>query len=427
MTKGKLAVIALFIISIGYANASDNYTVNHGAHSNITAFSECRKVTNNSATNAHVYVPTQTDPEWESFYTRPPAGVTIGACATLWKKIETHRHTCGITADDTLECWGYNEYGETGNNTSGTQLLRPTPIYGGGTWIDVDIGQSQTCGIKSDGSAWCWGRNQVGQLGNGNTTNQDIPVRVSGTGTWIDISAGTGFSCGIKTGGTAWCWGSDAYGNLGNNSSLTDSSVPVQVSGTGWTQIEADSMFACGIKSGGTAWCWGYGNYGQMGNGTNNVSNPIPVQVSGTGTWTSISVGSSFTCGVKSGGTGWCWGLGGSGRLGTGNTTNRNTPGQVSGAWKKIEAGSAYACGIKTNNTAWCWGENENGELGIGSVVDPQMTPVAVSGGGTWKSIVAGLVSCGIKSTDIGYCWSRGGWLGAGDTVQRTSPTQLAE
>lgn len=415
------------MISLGYADASDNYTVNHGANLNITAHTECRKVTNGSATNASVYVPTQTSPEWQSFYTNPPTGITVGPCATSWEQIETHRHSCGITTEGVLKCWGYNQYGEGGNDTSGNQLLKPTPVYGGGTWINIDIGQNTACGIKDDGTAWCWGRNNNGQLGNGNTTNQDRPVRVSGSGTWIDIAAGTGFSCGIKTGGTAWCWGSDLYGNLGNNTSLTNSLTPVQVSGTGWTQIEADSMFACGIKSAGTAWCWGYGNYGQIGNGTTKVENPVPAQVSGTGTWTSISVGSSFACGVKSGGTGWCWGLGDKGRLGNGSDANRSTPVQVSGSWKRIDAGSAYACGIRTNDTAWCWGENENGELGIGSTAGPKMTPVAVGGGGTWKSIKGGLVTCGIKSDNIGYCWGYGGWLGTGDTVQRESPRQLAE
>lgn len=71
-------VLSLFAIVI---DASDNYTVNHGANLAITAHTACRNVVNSSATGTSVYVPTETDAEWQSFYTNPPAGVTAGACS----------------------------------------------------------------------------------------------------------------------------------------------------------------------------------------------------------------------------------------------------------------------------------------------------------------------------------------------------------
>jgi len=83
MSRGFSAALSSFVILSLFAiaiEASDNSTVNFGANSNITAFTTCKKVTNNSATGLSVYVPTQSSAEWSSFYTNPPAGVAAGTC-----------------------------------------------------------------------------------------------------------------------------------------------------------------------------------------------------------------------------------------------------------------------------------------------------------------------------------------------------------
>jgi len=103
-------------------------------------------------------------------------------------------------------------------------------------WLTVDGGQDHsdtpfTCGIRLDGTLWCWGNNDYGQLGNGNTTAQNYPVPVSGGYTWTHISAGMEHACGVRTDGVAMCWGGGGIGELGNGTNTGTQSTPVVVSG----------------------------------------------------------------------------------------------------------------------------------------------------------------------------------------------------
>ena len=249
--------------------------------------------------------------------------------------------------------------------------------------IQIEAGNSHSCAVVN-GGAWCWGANGLGRLGDGTTTNRNVPVQVSGLESRVtQISAGFAHSCAVVNGG-AWCWGSNFNGNLGDGST-TDRNVPVQVSGleSGVTQISAggDLSHSCAVVNGG-AMCWGANNYGQLGDGS-MTQRLTPVQVSGLESGvTQISVGgeisNTHTCAVVNGGA-WCWGANAVGQLGDGSTTQRLTPVQVSGLESgvtQIEAGFGHSCAV-VNGGAWCWGANGVGQLGDGTTTNSRV-PVRV-------------------------------------------------
>jgi hypothetical protein len=120
--------------------------------------------------------------------------------------------------------------------------------------------------VKTDGTLWCWGNNEYGQLGDGTNVGKNVPVQVSGTN-WVSVSAGGEHTCGIKTDGTLWCWGRNNYGQLGDGTNV-GKNAPVQVSGTNWVSVSAGKDHTCGVKTDGTIWCWGRNNYGQLGDGS---------------------------------------------------------------------------------------------------------------------------------------------------------------
>lgn len=267
-------------------------------------------------------------------------------------------HTCGIKLDDTLWCWGNNNYGTIGDNTY-VQRLVPTAVSGGGTWKMVAAGEQHTCGIKSDDSMWCWGTDNYDQLGNGASGSSPVPVAVSGGGTWKWVTSGYQYSCGIKTDDTLHCWGENYYGQLGDNTT-TQRAVPTAISGGGtWKKVDGGEITTCGIKSDDTGWCWGHGGDAKVGDGSFTQRN-APVSISGGGTWKQIDSGGWFhSCGIKSDDTTYCWGLGGFGAIGNGSyVVHQTTPAAVSGGmtWKGVSAAAYNNCAIASDDSLWCWG-----------------------------------------------------------------------
>src|SRR5207247_1427933 len=138
----------------------------------------------------------------------------------------------------------------------------PVGVSAGGlTFTAVSAGAYHTCGLTTGGAAYCWGSNDNGELGNGSTTSSSVPVAVTAPGlTFTAVSAGGCHTCGVTPSGAVYCWGSNAYGQLGNGST-TSSSVPVAVSAGGrtFTAVSAGYLHTCGLTSGGAGYCWGYG------------------------------------------------------------------------------------------------------------------------------------------------------------------------
>jgi alpha-tubulin suppressor-like RCC1 family protein/fibronectin type 3 domain-containing protein len=270
-----------------------------------------------------------------------PVTVTgLSVAATAIAAAADGSYTCALLADGTVQCWGDNSSGQLGNGTTTSSstpvavLSGPTgPVLSGATAIAAR--SEHTCALLSGGTLQCWGYNGFGQLGNGTSTSSSFPVPVGGVSGAKAIAAGDDHTCALLADGTAQCWGLNGNGQLGNGTLGGTFSTPAAVSGlSGATAIVAGFEHTCALLAGGTAQCWGYNANGQLGNGTLNDASS-PAAVSGLSGAAAISAGGSpfgsDTCALLSGGTMECWGYNSLGELGDGNYTNSSTPKAVIG------------------------------------------------------------------------------------------------
>src|SRR5450759_824918 len=197
--------------------------------------------------------------------------------------------SCGLTSAGAAWCWGYNGEGKLGDNTTAN---RPIPVavqQGGVTFTSVTAGWAHTCGLTSAGAAWCWGYNGYGQLGDNTTTEQHTPVAVRQGGvTFTSITAGGWHTCGLTSAGAAYCWGYNGHGQLGDNTT-TDEHVPTAIAGgLSWaTVVSSETAYhTCAVKtSSQLIYCWGRNSYGQLGDQT-TTERSTPVQA-----WYLVTVG----------------------------------------------------------------------------------------------------------------------------------------
>jgi len=303
-------------------------------------------------------------------------------------------HSLAIESNGTAWAWGSGANGRLGNGISSNRTS-PVSVIGGFTnWCQISGAQNSTLAIRADGTAWGWGANNNGQLGDGTASGRLSPVPVVGGFTdWCQISAGSGHGVAVRMNGTAWSWGAGANGRLGDGTTTTKSS-PVLVAGgfTDWCQVAAGGTHSLGIRSNGTAWAWGNNAEGRLGDNTVTQRNAPVSVVGGFTDWCQVSAG-CHSIGVRQNGTVWAWGAGALGRLGTGNTTNRSSPTLVIGGftdWCQASAGNSHSLGVRQNGTAWAWGSNVCGRLGDGTVT-ARSSPVSVIGGfADWCMVSAG-------------------------------------
>ena len=271
-----------------------------------------------------------------------------------------YSHTCAIIAGGAY-CWGYNGYGNLGNGSySGSSY--PVPVSGLSSGvIALSSGDYSTCALLSNGSVQCWGYNYYGQVGNGTTSTQPSPVPVTSLSSGVTaLSVGSYHACAIQS-GAALCWGNNYYGQLGNNST-TNSSVPVSVQGlnSGITSITTGSNHSCAATAANTS-CWGYNGYGNLGNNS-YTSSEIPVAVALSGI-TSLTSGSYFTCAIGAANAVNCWGDNSYGQFGNNSTVGTSTPQAMSYTASGVFGGYDSLC-IQSNNNITCAGNNAFGKLG---------------------------------------------------------------
>lgn len=338
-------------------------------------------------------------------------------------------HTCAIRADSLAVCWGSNEFGQLGDGSvSSSPYLSPTPVAGSTHFAAITGGSDHTCGLDASGTAYCWGENGQGQLGDGSTsTPNPSPTALVGY-TFSTIDASFVHTCGVS-GSTTYCWGANGSGQLGDGSISPQLSPTAVATATVFRSVSGGIYHTCGSSVLGEAYCWGRDSYGQLGDGPNPPFT-APAATSGP-TLASLEVGAYNTCGISDDGSGtaYCWGYGGDGSLGNGTTADALTPTTVVGGltFTSISAPTfTHTCGTVTGDTtAYCWGRGPNGELGNGAVGNTDY-PVGVLGGLSFTTVTAGSFhSCGITTDSLAYCWGRGslGRLGDGTTANRSQPT----
>lgn len=350
------------------------------------------------------------------------------APAVDWKQISAGSvHTCGVKIDGTLWCWGDNHFGEVGNGTSSTGgVTTPSQVGTDTDWASVTTGDKFTCAIRTTGTLWCWGRYfATTGMGAPPTTS---PKQVGTATTWATVSAGESHVCATTTAGTLWCWGLDFQGQLGIGGGMFDLQTdPTQVgTATTWSSVSTGTFHTCATRTDHTLWCWGDNASGELGIGS-TTSSTTPQQVAGT-TWASVAASGLHTCATRTNRSLWCWGENGSGELGLGSTTDQTAPQQVAAAtlWTSVTAGGSHTCAISLAGGLWCWGADGSGQLGNGGTT-ASSSPVRISAVG-WASVDGGdSHTCGIKTDGTAWCWGENaaGQLGNGTTTNAGSPMQI--
>ena len=295
--------------------------------------------------------------------------------------------SCALTSDNLIYCWGGNGSAQFGNGTwTGSLTPTATTMSGaltGKTIIQITVGGDWTCALASDGSAYCWGENWNGRVGDGTTNNSPTPVAVTGGLSFISLSAMASNTCGITAQYKAYCWGGNGNGQIGNNSTTqvtapTATDTTGVLSGVSLIDIFAQNEATCALSSLGKVFCWGGNWSGQLGNNNMGVRSLVPVAVSMAGlTATSIGAGRTQACMVTTANAVYCWGDNTYGQLGDGTTTNRaapvqmNTSGVLSGKTPvQVSTGNYTTCVATREKTTACAGYNASGELGNNSSVN---------------------------------------------------------
>jgi alpha-tubulin suppressor-like RCC1 family protein len=337
--------------------------------------------------------------------------------------------TCGRAEDGSGFCWGANEFGQLGDGTT-TDRHRMTRVLTG--FYGITVTGSHSCAYDGAAPTRCWGRNSSGEIGTGTTAAVLTPTTLDGNLNFCEVAIGDDFSCGIAVSGVTYCWGANDVGQLGAGA-VDASAVPVPVAGNHqFRTVAAGGRTACGIEQS-QMYCWGNGKDGELGNGAFETASSEPVPVAGDLPLYIVAIGSNAqaqatVCALGSDAI-YCWGKNTDGEIGDGTTLRRNTPTRVLGdlGQAQVEPGGSHTCARSPGAEVYCWGKG--GRLGTGSS-QGSLAPVRVSGELAFSAITSGRDhTCGWTDDEPqrAYCWGLNdhGQLGDGTTTARLRPTAV--
>ncbi len=356
--------------------------------------------------------------------------------------------------------WGSNANAQLGRSTPdvasrqspgkvSTSTGMINPIKAISASINPGIVGTTVYALDSTGAVWAWGLGTSGQMGVNSTSGSSLPVKVSaGTGmaSVTGISAGFASAYAIDSNGVVWAWGDNASGKLGNNS-LVDQLVPIKTysalptgvfsarTTNATTSLAGGLTSAYAIDSADAVWAWGDNVSGKLGNG-NTTDRNTPVSVTNSSSFIALAAGDATTYALDNSGAVWAWGYGFQGQRGDGSQSASSTPIKVSAInmtakIKAISAGSDSAYAIDSADAVWAWGYNVNGELGNGTTTN-SLIPIKVSAINMTAKIKA--ISGGTNSAYAidfgGVLWAWGnnptGQLGNGTITDSLSPTKVS-
>ncbi len=306
-------------------------------------------------------------------------------------------HACALMNDNGVRCWGYNAYGGLGYGNLDSIGDNEVPSMAGvvdvgGNVTQLTAGATHTCALLDNGKVRCWGGNDNGELGYGNTDyigDDELPsaagdVDIGGNAT--QICAGGYHSCALLDNGEVRCWGEGGSGRLGygNMNDIGDNEAPSSAGsinlGVDATAIACGGAHTCAITSNLNVRCWGAAFFGQLGYGDmNQVGDDESPASAGDvplgGPVAEISLGASHSCALLDNGELRCWGQGAFGQLGLANTDNIGDTEvpimvgtiNIGGSVKSVGAGGFHNCAILDDGAVRCWGNGNIGQLGYGN------------------------------------------------------------
>ena len=338
-------------------------------------------------------------------------------------------YTCIGRADGTAQCTGRNQFGQLADGDT-TNVSMLVPVTGLTNVARAVAGDEFACALLTDGTAKCWGLGEKGQRGDGTTDQVALaPVSVSGLADAVSLGAGYDHACALVGDGTMRCWGGNTFGQLGHATPSGMSTVPVTVDNViDAAGIGVGAFHTCVVGADRSVRCWGRNANGQLGDGSLTDS-PAPLTVQGLVNVSAVAGGGAHTCALLADGTIRCWGRNDEGQLGDGTVASSPTPVQVVGISTAIavSAGWAHTCALLQDQTIRCWGWNASGQLGDGTTATSQV-PVPVAGvtgassvsSGWWQHACARLTDGNLR------CWGQNQWGQLGNGKTATSPTPVA-
>lgn len=226
----------------------------------------------------------------------------------------------------------------------------PKLVYGVQSVVAISSGGGFNLALSRNGEVWSWGYNDKGQLGQGNTTENNVPKRVNGLRDIVDVAAGTSHALAVDFVGNVYAWGDNSNGQLGQEpSELRMSTTPVAVTKLSKVvQVAAGNASSLARNESGQIFAWGHGEYGQTGG--NDISKSGPVQVGRGGAGTEIACGAYHDLYINRNGELYAWGRNNYGQLGTGSSGNSSTS---SKAMSGAAVGGRYDSCVLRGISSW--------------------------------------------------------------------------
>ncbi|HZH41650.1 MAG TPA: Ig-like domain-containing protein [Gemmatimonadales bacterium] len=305
-----------------------------------------------------------------------PTGIAAGAVFAFLAAGDAH--TCATGTDRLMRCWGNNDHGQLGLGSQGGTGL-PTSVVAPFDFFEVAAGGNHTCASTINQTVVCWGSNASGELGLGDTVTTPTPTAVAGGLVFPGaVAAGDAHTCATTANGTAYCWGRNDFGQLGDSQTIRQT-LPDSVHGFGFDLLAAGGDHTCGVSSA-VAWCWGANDRGQSGTGLPDSAVLVPTLVAGSLNIETVTAGRAFTCGVTDTGDAYCWGANDRGQLGDSTRTDRSQPTLVKGGlhFQSLAAGDQHVCGVTVDGLIYCWGDGTSGQLGVSPPQSMSAFPIRI-------------------------------------------------
>lgn len=332
-------------------------------------------------------------------------------------------HSCALSSSGVVSCWGMNNVGQLGRGNS--SAAGASPVAGSLRFKALSTNADATCGITLADKVYCWGAYRPG----GQIQNQ--PVAVLPDLSFQRVTVGTRNVCALTALGDAWCWGENTSYQLGLGPSSTENSEGpgMVVGGQRFAAVNAGYFHTCALDQTGHAWCWGDNENGALGSSTNPRCgvgahcSSVPLPVDGAPAFTSIEVGPTGTCAVGVDTRLVCWGKPLPGfYFPITSLTPLAVPAAAGVGIRQVGAGMNFMCVLTTEGAVLCMGGNEHGQLGRGGWdVNLHDDLVPVSGGRTYVSVSAGISHvCATQADGTAYCWGSNGQGQIGASAPQT-------